>query len=98
MDRKYQVFISSTYMDLNEVRMFAYMSILELGHIPVSLNMFDVQKDYTMEKYIAKYIDACEFVILIVGERYGSISQTNKSYVEEEYIYSISKVNLYYVS
>ncbi len=91
MDRKYQVFISSTYMDLNEVRMFAYMSILELGHIPVSLNMFDVQKDYTMEKYIAKYIDACEFVILIVGERYGSISQTNKSYVEEEYIYSISK-------
>lgn len=91
MDKKYQVFISSTYMDLKEIRAFTYMSILEMGHIPVGLDTFDVQKDYTTEKYTAKYIDTCEFVILIIGERYGSISQTEKSYVEEEYIYSISQ-------
>lgn len=78
-------------MDLREIRAFVYMSILELGHIPVGLDIFDVQRDYTTEKYTAKYIDTCEFVIMIVGERYGSISQTNKSYVEEEYIYARSK-------
>lgn len=91
MDRKYQVFISSTYMDLKEIRAFTYMSILELGHIPVGLDIFDVQEDYTTEKYTAKYIKASEFVIMIVGERYGSISKTDKSYVEEEYLYSLSK-------
>ena len=91
MDKKFQVFISSTYTDLKEIRAFTYMSILELGHIPVGLDIIGVQKDYTTEKYIAKYIDACEFVILIIGERYGSISKEDKSYVEEEYIYSISK-------
>lgn len=91
MERKYQVFISSTYIDLKEIRAFAYMSILELGHIPVGLDIFDAQEDYTTEKYTAKFIEACEFIIMIIGERYGSISKTGKSYVEEEYIYSRSK-------
>lgn len=91
MDRKYQVFISSTYMDLKEIRAFTYMSILEMGHIPVGLDIFNVQKNYTTEKYTAKYIDTCEFVVMIIGERYGSISLTDRSYVEEEYVYSLSK-------
>ena len=82
MDRKYQVFISSTYMDLKEIRAFTYMSILEMGHIPVGLDIFNVQKNYTTEKYTAKYIDTCEFVVMIIGERYGSISLTDRSYVE----------------
>lgn len=52
MERKYQVFISSTYMDLKEIRAYTYMSILELGHIPVGLDIFDVQEEYTTEKYL----------------------------------------------
>lgn len=91
MDKKFQIFISSTYMDLKEIRAFTYMSVLELGHIPVGLDFIAVQKADTTERYIEKYIDSCEFIILIIGERYGSISQSGKSFVEEEYNYSVSK-------
>lgn len=90
MDKKYQVFISSTYMDMQKIRKFTFMSILKLGHIPVGLEMINSQ-EMTIEKCAEKYIDTCEFVVLIIGKHYGSIAQTGKSYVEEEYIYSLSK-------
>ena len=32
MDKKYQMFISSTFMDLKEIRATAFMTILEMGH------------------------------------------------------------------
>ncbi len=40
MDKKYQVFISSTYEDLKEERDQAIKAVLEMGHIPVGMEMF----------------------------------------------------------
>lgn len=97
MDKKLQVFISSTYLDLEEIRTFTYRSILELGHIPVGTEFLGVQKGYTPESYALRCIDTCEFVIMIVDNRYGSVSHMDKSYVEEEYLYSLKKINPYYV-
>jgi len=91
MDKKYQMFISSTFMDLKEIRTAAFMTILEMGHIPIGLDVVEVNNNYTTEKYVAKYIDASQFIVLIIGDRYGSISNKGKSFVEEEYIYSITK-------
>ena len=34
MKKKYQIFISSTYTDLQEERQAAVQAILEAGHIP----------------------------------------------------------------
>lgn len=91
MDKKYQIFISSTYMDLREIRSIAYSTILEMGHIPVGLDIFQVSDDYSTEKYVSKYIDSSQIIIIIIGDRYGSISKSGKSFVEEEYLYSVSK-------
>lgn len=40
MSVKYQVFISSTYEDLREERDQVVRAILEMGHIPVGMEMF----------------------------------------------------------
>ncbi|HDZ8843871.1 TPA: DUF4062 domain-containing protein [Aeromonas dhakensis] len=40
MDKKYQVFISSTYEDLKDEREQVIKSVLEMGHIPVGMEMF----------------------------------------------------------
>lgn len=91
MDKKYQIFISSTYMDLKEIRLIAFTTILEMGHIPVGLDIFKTPDEYTTEKYVSKYIDASQLIVVIIGNRYGSIAESGKSYVEEESIYALSK-------
>lgn len=91
MDKKYQIFISSTYIDLKEIRSIAITTILEMGHIPVGLDLFQVGDDFSTEKYVSKYIDPSQIIIFIIGDRYGSISKSGKSFVEEEYLYAISK-------
>lgn len=43
-------------------------------------------------KYIKKIIDACDYYVLIVGARYGSINpSTGKSFTEQEYDYAVEK-------
>jgi hypothetical protein len=37
---KYQVFVSSTYGDLRDEREQVIKAILEMGHIPVGMEMF----------------------------------------------------------
>jgi hypothetical protein len=40
LDKKYQIFVSSTYEDLKEERDQAIKAILEMGHIPLGMEMF----------------------------------------------------------
>lgn len=61
-------------MDLLEIRSVAFKTILELGHIPVGLELSEIGADYTTDKYAAKYIDTSQYVILIIGNRYGDLS------------------------
>lgn len=91
MDKKYQIFISSTYIDLKEIRSIAFTTILEMGHIPVGLDIFRVGEEYSTEKYVSKYIDSSQIIIVIIGDRYGSKAKSGKSFVEEEYLYALSK-------
>lgn len=37
MERKFQVFISSTYLDLQDERQAAVQAILDAGHIPAGM-------------------------------------------------------------
>ena len=43
-------------------------------------------------KYIKKIIDTCDYYILIVSSRYGTINPTaGISFTEQEYEYAVSK-------
>ena len=45
MDKKYQIFISSTYEDLKDERNAAVKTILTMDHIPIGMEMFNAGDD-----------------------------------------------------
>jgi hypothetical protein len=91
MKTKYQIFVSSTYEDLKEDRDIVIKSILEMGHIPVGMEMFSAG-DEEQWSLIKKQIDDSDYYIVIVAHRYGSLDG-NISYTEKEYDYA-SSINI----
>lgn len=90
-NRKYQVFISSTYTDLIEERKKVLDVLLMADCIPAGMEAF-VATDIEQFEVIKKVIDLCDYYVLIIGQRYGSINpQTGISYTEMEYDYAIEK-------
>jgi hypothetical protein len=83
-DRRYQIFVSSTFRDLLEERQAALQAILEMGHIPSGMEIFPAASETPWE-LIAKIIDDCDYYVVIVGGKYGSIEQDGVSYTEKEY-------------
>ncbi|KYQ85511.1 hypothetical protein AWW72_00955 [Acinetobacter sp. NRRL B-65365] len=89
-DKKYQVFISSTYNDLIEAREKATKVILDLYHLPVGMEMFSADDD-DQWKIITDAIDVSDYYVLIIGHRYGSLNNNGISYTEKEFNYAKSK-------
>lgn len=88
---KYQVFVSSTYKDLVEERRQILDVLLMADCIPAGMESFVAQDDEQFN-IIKKVIDLCDYYILIIGKRYGSVSnKTGISYTEMEYNYAIEK-------
>lgn len=91
MNKKLQVFVSSTYTDLQEERQAAVQAILDAGHIPAGMELFKAGNESQL-KTICKWIDESDVYLLILGGRYGSIeSKSSKSYTQLEYEYALSK-------
>ena len=89
-NKKYQVFISSTYKDLIEERQCAIHCLLDNNCIPVGMEQFPASNMSQME-YIEKMLNDCDYYILILGGRYGSLDEDGMGYTEKEYDYAISK-------
>lgn len=87
MEKKYQVFISSTYEDLKEERDQAIKAVLEMGHIPVGMEMFSAA-DEEQWQLIARQIESSDYYVIIVAHRYGSETPEGVSYTEKEYDYA----------
>ena len=88
---KYQVFVSSTYTDLIEERKSILDVLLMADCIPSGMENFVAQDDEQFN-VIKKVIALCDYYILIIGRRYGSINDITKiSYTEMEYNYAIEK-------
>jgi hypothetical protein len=89
--KKLQVFISSTYTDLQEERQAAVQAILTAGHIPAGMELF-AAGDETQMNVIKRWIDESDVYMLILGGRYGSIEpKSQKSYIHLEYEYALEK-------
>ena len=87
IDKKYQVFVSSTYEDLQGERQEVMHALLELDCIPSGMELFPAANEdqWTLIKGV---IDDCDYYIVIIGGRYGSISPSGISYTEMEYRYA----------
>jgi hypothetical protein len=89
MNLKYQVFVSSTHNDLIEERQAVIEELLGLDCIPAAMEFFQpIDKSLDI---IKRVLDNCDYVVLIVAGRYGSLikRRTNRiSFTEEEYRYA----------
>lgn len=88
MQKKYQIFVSSTFRDLVEERQDTIRHILDLGHIPAGMELFPAADTEQLE-YIKKIIDECDYYILIIGGRYGSMDDEGVSFTDREYEYAL---------
>ncbi len=87
--KRYQIFISSTYTDLESERQEVLQSVLKLRHIPVGMEHFVATNDEQFS-YIKKLIDDTDYYIIIIGNRYGSQADDGISYTEKEFDYAVS--------
>lgn len=86
---RYQFFISSTYIDLEQERKKVSDLILELNHIPAGMELFSADNEEQWDT-IQRVILNSDFYILIIGERYGSTESTSGiSYTEKEYNFAL---------
>ncbi len=90
MDKRYQVFISSTFRDLQDERQQVIQALLELDCMPVGMELFPAS-DETKWSLITRVIDDCDYYVVIIGGRYGSVDDAGVSYTEREYDYAVKR-------
>ena len=90
MNRRYQIFISSTFNDLKEERKLLTQTILRKGYYPAGMEWFPGIDEEQFE-YIKQVIDDSDYCVLILGGLYGTVTYDGKSYTEKEYDYALKK-------
>jgi len=89
MDKRYQVFVSSTFLDLEKERGRVLQTLMEMDCIPAGMELFPAADEEQLE-FIKKVIDDCDYYIVIVGGRYGTPTVDGISFTEKEYDYAVS--------
>ncbi|MDK2051706.1 DUF4062 domain-containing protein [Aliarcobacter butzleri] len=89
-EKKYQIFISSTFKDLETERDSIIKAILEMYHIPIGMEMFSAEDEDQWE-IIRRTIDISDYYILILGLRYGSETSEGISFTQKEYEYALER-------
>lgn len=90
MDKRYQVFVSSTYVDLQKERHKVIQTLMEMDCIPSGMELFPAA-DEEQWQFIQKIIDDCDYYLLIIGGRYGTLTPEGISYTEKEYDYALER-------
>ncbi len=90
MEKRYQVFVSSTYEDLRLERQAVMHALLELDCIPAGMELFPAADD-DQWSLITTVIDDCDYYVVILAGRYGSLDPTGIGYTEKEYRYALEK-------
>jgi hypothetical protein len=87
--RRYQVFVSSTFNDLVDERKHVMHALLETKCIPAGMELFPAASMEQM-KLIQSVIDDCDYYLVIVAGKYGTCGSDGLSYTEMEFNYAVS--------
>jgi len=89
LEKRYQVFISSTFQDLQNARQEVSQALLRADCFPAGMELFPAADEEQFE-FIKTVIDQSDYYIIISAGRYGSIHpETGLSYTEMEYDYAV---------
>lgn len=88
MEKRYQVFVSSTFQDLIDERREIMQALLEMDCLPAGMELFPAGNtdQWTL---IQGVIEQSDYYLVILGGRYGSVTEEGISYTEKEYDYAI---------
>lgn len=94
MDKRYQVFVSSTYEDLKVERKEVTQAILRCGCFPAGMELFPASSKDKWE-VLKAVIDDSDIYLVILAGRYGSLGIDDDGnevgYTEMEYDYAVSQ-------
>jgi len=88
-DKKYSVFISSTFDDLRPQREAVLKAVLENGHFPLGMELWGAA-DEQQWQIIQRQIDVADYYVVIIAHRYGS-QHKGVSWTEMEYNYAVER-------
>jgi Domain of unknown function (DUF4062) len=91
VDRRFQVFVSSTFVDLTDERQAVISTLLNMDAMPAGMELFPATDDdaWTL---IEQVINESDYYLLVVGGRYGAIDdETQLSYTEKEFEYAVAR-------
>lgn len=89
MDRRFEVFVSSTILDLEDQRRYLRDAIVAAGHIPIGMEQFTEGHEPQWEA-ISRAIEESDCYVLVLGARYGSCEPSGVGYTHHEYTYALS--------
>jgi len=90
MEKRYQVFISSTFEDLRAERQEVSEALLRAECFPVGMELFPAADEETFD-FIKTVIDQSDYFIVLSAGRYGSLHpETGLSFTEMEYDYAVA--------
>lgn len=89
IEKREQVFVSSTFLDLVEERQAIIQTLLQADCFPAGMELFPASDD---EKWslITRVIDDSDYYVLVLGGRYGSVGDDGLSFTEKEFDYAES--------
>lgn len=90
MNKRYQVFVSSTFADLQAERQAVTQALLSLDHFPAGMELFPAS-DEDAWTLIQSVIDDSDYYVIVIGGRYGSVDQEGVSYTEREFDYAVAR-------
>lgn len=84
------MFISSTFEDLKDERRAVQDVIISTGDFPVQMEAFPAA-DVDQFEFIKSLIDFCDYYVLIIAGRYGTVADDGISYTEKEFRYAVEQ-------
>ena len=87
MDKRYQVFVSSTYEDLGEYRRAVIEQLMNFDAFPIGMELFPAS-DSDAWTFIERAISESDYYFVIIGGKYGSVDADGTSFTEKEYGYA----------
>ena len=87
LDKRYQVFISTSGADMQPERVVLAQTLVGMGFFSWGLE----QRTPLSTAFARRQIDDCDYVILLLGSKYGEQSVSGVGYMHLEYIYAVTK-------
>jgi Domain of unknown function (DUF4062) len=88
MQRRYQIFVSSTFDDLQGERGQVWQTLIKFNYIVVGMETFPATNEEQFA-YIQKQILTSDYYVLVIGARYGSMADDKISFTEREFDFAV---------